>query len=51
MDLLLTDYERELYTDVLIENSNISNKSSFQYLTELVTDSIQQIKIKSKEKK
>ena len=51
MDSLLTDYGRELYTDVLIENSNISNESSFQFLTELITDSIQQIKIKSKEKR
>ena len=51
MDSLLTDYGRELYTNVLIENSNITNESSFQFLTELIYDSIQQIKIKSKEKR
>ena len=51
LNSLSTDYGRELYTDILIENNNISNESTFQILTELIFDSIQQIEIKSKEKR
>jgi hypothetical protein len=43
MDSLSTDYGRELYTNILYENSNISNENSFQFLSEIIFESVDKI--------
>ena len=53
MHSLKTDYGKELYTNILYQNSNILNESSFEFLKDLINDSINKImlKIKSENKK
>ena len=52
MDSLNTDYGRDLYTDILYQNSNISNESSFQFLNDIISNSITKLlKMKKKRKK
>ena len=52
MDSIKTDFGKELYTNILFQNSNILNESSFQFLKNLIYDSINNkiLKIKSEEK-
>ena len=52
MDSLNTDYGRDLYTDILYQNSNISNESSFQFLNDIISNSITKLlKMKKSERK
>ena len=51
MDSLSSDYGRDLYTNILYQNNNISNESSFQFLKDIIYKSIIKIsnsKIKAK---
>ncbi len=51
MDSLATSYGRELYINVLYENSNISNEASFKFLNDIIYNSINKIsKMKDKKK-
>ena len=51
MDSLDTSYGRELYINVLYENSNISNEASFKFLNDIIYNSINKIsKMKDKKK-
>ena len=52
MDSLSSDYGRDLYTNILYQNNNISNESSFQFLNDIIFKSITKIvNSKTKEKK
>ena len=52
MDSLSTDYGIDLYTNILYQNNNISNESSFQFLNDIIFKSITKIiNSKTKDKK
>ena len=40
MDSIKTDYGKDLYINILYQNNNISNESSFQFLTDIIYKSI-----------
>ena len=52
MDSLKSDFGKQLYTNILFQNSDILNEDSFQFLKNLIYDSINKkiLKIKSEEK-
>ena len=51
MDSISSDYGKDLYTNILYQNNNISNESSFQFLNDIIFKSITKIlNSKSKEK-
>lgn len=43
MDSIKTDYGKDLYINILYQNNNISNESSFQFLKDIIYKSIIQI--------
>ena len=50
-DSLSTDYGKDLYTNILYENCNILNESSFKFLNDIIYNSIEKLKnIISKDK-
>ena len=53
IDSLKTDYGKELYSDILYQNSNILNESSFNFLKDLIDESVHKkiLKINEENKK
>lgn len=43
MDSLNTDYGRDLYSNILYQNNNISNDSSFKFLNDIIYNSVNKI--------
>ena len=43
MDSISSDYGKDLYTNILYQNNNISNESSFQFLNDIIFKSISKI--------
>ena len=43
MDSLNTDYGRDLYSNILYQNNNISNESSFKFLNDIICNSVNKI--------
>ena len=43
LDTLNTDYGRDLYSNILYQNNNISNESSFKFLNDIINNSINKI--------
>ena len=43
MDSLNTDYGRDLYSNILYQNNNISNESSFKFLNNIIYNSVNKI--------
>ena len=43
MDSLNTDYGRDLYSNILYQNNNISNESSFKFLNDIIFNSVNKI--------